>query len=99
MQWTSFALINPASASALPLSRADADAGLMSANEIHRIQNLYVRGSSRGAAIRINHDLRSAKINKTAEARIHCDHLVFGDVAADKYRQAMDLKIVQHQCH
>ena len=43
------------------LSGADADTGLMRADEIHRVQHLNVRDTTDGSSERIRNDLRTAE--------------------------------------
>jgi hypothetical protein len=76
----------PASVDLPRLSGADADAGLMRAGEVHRVQDLNVRDTGDGSSEGIHDHLRTVEIDDSAVARIHCDHLVLGDVAADEHR-------------
>lgn len=79
------------------LSGADADAGLMCADEIHPVQDLNMRDTANGTPVGIHDNLRTVEVNKAAEARVHCDYLAFIDIGGGKNWQAVNLKTVQHQ--
>ena len=68
-----------------PLSRTHHNRALIGADVIHRVQNLNVRDTGDGSTEGIDDDLRRSEVDDAAVARIHCDHLVFGDVAANEY--------------
>jgi len=55
----------------------------MRANEVRCVQDLCVRDTSDGSSEGVHDDLRTAEVDETAVTRVHCDHLVLGDVAGD----------------